>query len=524
MSVLHSTDIGNPASSTPAANSSQEVADQVVRLALDLREFVVQSVADGESFHFAERQVWDKARQIGFQAMELFVKLQGVGDLGEQVVSDEQKTLNRSPQPTETVVRSIFGEHIFEQYTYSPGKNKKIELRSISARMQLPEHRWSYLLQEFSQMFCVDQAFNQAADNLEAVLGAKFSVDTLEQTSQRMGTQAGEFLNALPTPKKKDEGEIFVASADCKGVPLIKEATAKVAAFEKAKKRPGNRRMATVTSAYTVDPYVRTAEQIVASLFRDEQEPEQKRNRPKRPKPQNKHTTAHFPTTFSDGDAEVPISGIHEGMAWLAGQVDTRREDEQVLVVVMDGQESLWDVAGMHFDEQEKLVSVLDIIHVSTYVWEASSLFHQSREMREAFTRERLLRILRGEVGGVIRGLRRMGSLYKLKGEPLKDLQRICGYFEKHRERMRYDKYLAAGYPIASGVIEGACGHLVKDRMERSGMRWTLEGARSMLNVRAAFQSDYWDNFQQQRVSELSNIAHPHRNLVKEYAPLNLTC
>jgi hypothetical protein len=454
--------------------------------------------------------------------MELFVTSQGSGDLGEQVVSDEQKILRRSEKPTETTVRSIFGNHVFQQYTYSRGKKKEIQLHPISARMELPEHCWSYLLQEFSQLFCVDHAFRPASENMQTVWGAKFSVDTLEQINQGMGPQASEFLNALPTPKKSDEGQIFVASADCKGVPLIKQEIAKVAAFEKGKKRPGNRRMATVASAYTVDAYVRTPEQILAALFRDEVQSQENGDQAKRPKPQNKHTTAHFPTSFLDGDTEVPITGIHEGMGWLADQVATRRAKEQVLVMVMDGQQSLWDVAGMHFGEQEHLVSVLDIIHVSTYVWEASSLFHQTREAREAFTRQRMRKILCGEVGGVIRGLRRMGSLAKLKGEPLKDLQRICGYFEKHRERMRYDEYLAAGYPIASGVIEGACRHLVKDRMERSGMRWTLEGARSMLNVRAVFQSDYWDDFQQQRVRKQSDLAHPHRNLIKDYAPLSL--
>ena len=190
----------------------------------------------------------------------------------------------------------------------------------------------------------------------------------------------------------------------------------------------------------------------------------------------------------------------------------------------MDGQESLWDIAELHFNNDERLVLILDIIHVSTYVWEASSLFQQSHEQRAAFTRERLLKILRGEVTGVIRGLRRMGSLDHLKGDKLKDLQRICGYFEKHQDKMRYDEYLAAGYPIASGVIEGACGHLVKDRMERSGMRWTLEGARSMLNLRAVFQSDYWNKFCQQRVTALSTIAHPHRDLVSNYAPLTIAC
>jgi hypothetical protein len=168
------------------------------------------------------------------------------------------------------------------------------------------------------------------------------------------------------------------------------------------------------------------------------------------------------------------------------------------------------------------ILDIIHVIHVATYVWEASSLFGRSREQRAAFTRERLLKILDGEVDGVIRGLRRMGSLGKLKGEKLKDLRRICGYFEKHKARMRYHEYLAAGYPIATGVIEGACGHLVKDRMERSGMRWTLEGARSMLNVRAVFQSDYWDKFCRQRVTQLSDSTHPNRNMVCNYTSLTM--
>ena len=539
MSLVDSTAPDNPLSPQPPENSPAQIARRLEQLALGLRDQVVEAAAEGESFDSTERNVRDSVRQIGFEALELFVRLQGLGDLGEQV-GDEQvgegqdrKTLYRSEEPSRTVVRSIFGEHAVEQYTYAAGRKKAIELRPISARMQLPEHRWSYLLQEFSQMFCADQAFRQAAEGLETIFGSKFSVGTLEQINQDMGQQAGEFLHRLPTPPKEEEGEFLVVSADCKGVPLVREDAAQVAAFEAAKKRPGNRRMATVTSAYTVDPHERTAEQVVAALFRDErpnaQQPgasaqpaSQESRPPRRPQPQSKHTAAHFPTRYLDGDTEIPISGIHEGIAWLAEQVAARRRPEQTLVLVMDGQESLWDVASLHFDAAERVVEILDLIHVSKYVWEASALFHRSREMREAFTRERLLKILHGEVRSVIRGLRRMGSLHNLRGETRKDLRRICGYFEKHQHRMRYDKYLAAGYPIASGVIEGACGHLVKDRMERSGMRWTLEGARSMLNVRAVFQSDYWDRFQSQRIEELSARAHPRHCLVENYMPLKL--
>jgi len=524
MSIEHSTDSCNPTSTDRP--SLLQVAQELERVGRDLQELVEKAVKEGSSFDSTERTAWAMVRQAGFQAMELLIRLQGQGDLGEEVVTSDGKTLDRSSEPAATTVRSIFGTHEFEEYTYSPGKNKKIELRPISARLQLPENRWSFLLQEFSQMFCVDQAFNQSADNLETVLAAKFSVDTLEQTTLRMGQEADTFLDELPTPDKKDEGAILVASADCKGVPLIKEEAAQVAAFETAKKRPGNRRMATVTSVYTVDPHARTAEQIVAALFRDKNEPDATSKKPKRrrPRPKNKHTSAHFPTTIVDGDAEVPISGIHEGMAWLGEQVSTRRKQRQLLILLMDGQESLWDVAKMHFPNDPRLVEILDLIHVSTYVWEASSLFYESRDQRATFTRERLLRLLHGEVSGVIRGLRRMGSLAKLKGEKLEDLQRICGYFEKHQHRMRYDEYLAAGYPIASGVIEGACKHLVKDRMERSGMRWTLEGARSMLNVRAVFQSDYWKMFCEQRVAKLSESSHPHRDLLHNYTPFTIAC
>jgi hypothetical protein len=522
MSVTHSTEGDNPACTKVSDRSTAEqLAGELEQAGTTLRSLMTDAVSNGDAFDTTERAVWDAVRTIGFQALELFIRLQGVGDLGDHVATDE-KSLQRSKRPTATIVRSIFGRHSFKQFTYSSGKNRAIELSPISARMQLPANQWSYFLQEFSQMFCVDQAFGQAAENLETVLGSPFSVDTLEQTNQRMGEQADAFLDQLPTPQKSDEGKLLVASADCKGVPLIRDDTAKVPAFDTAKKNPGNRRMATVTSVYSVDAYRRTPEEILAALFRDEGATEETKK--KRPQPKFKHTMAHFPTTVADGEATIAVSGIHEGVAWLGAQVSARRKKRQPLILLMDGQECLWDVAGQHLQGKRPLVEILDIIHVSTYVWEASSLFQSTREHREAFTRERLLKILQGDVRGVIRGLRRMGSLAKLNGEKLKTLQRICGYFEKHKARMRYDQYLAAGYPIASGVIEGACGHLVKDRMERSGMRWTLECARSMLNVRAVFQSDYWKQFHQQRIAKLNESLHPHRKQLGDYSPLTLAC
>lgn len=246
--------------------------------------------------------------------------------------------------------------------------------------------------------------------------------------------------------------------------------------------------MATVTNVYSVDRFERSSEDIVAALFRDDREAAD--NKSKHRKPKLKNTTAHFPTICVDQDEEIHISGIHEGIAWLTEQVLSRRQTDQPLVLLMDRQESLWNVASMHLTS-EAFVPILDIIHVSTYVWNASALLYHERCDRESFTRDRLLRLLKGEVTAVIRGMRRMGAVHELRGEKLNELEKICNYFENNKSRMKYDQYHKEGYPIASGFIEGICGHLVKDRMERSGMRWKLESARNVLNIRAEFQTDY---------------------------------
>jgi hypothetical protein len=117
-----------------------------------------------------------------------------------------------------------------------------------------------------------------------------------------------------------------------------------------------------------------------------------------------------------------------------------------------------------------------------------------------------------------------MATARELRGQNRADIVRIANYFAVHAQRMKYDEYLAKGYPIATGVIEGACRHLVKDRMERSGMRWTLAGAKAILNLRAVRESGYWERFQAVRRTRESTVTHPNRSLLRSYTPLNLAC
>jgi hypothetical protein len=495
-------------------------ADSLVKLAEDLAGFVRRAVQEGASLDHLERGALQRVLDIGHAAVDMFLEAQGNGDLGDSVITAEGTVIYRSDTAMTRPLRTIFGEHTFDAYVYGSGSKRKIELRPIDARLNIPQGKASYLLQEFSQLFCVEKAFGVGARQFETVFGQRLSVDVLEDINRDMGQQAERFLDIMPKPPAKKEGEILVTTADGKGVPLVKKDAQQVPAFDE-KERPGNRRMATLGCVYTVDKHVRTPEQIVAALFR-----EQKVSQPEaRPEPQGKHYRGYFAEPAEPGEEAVPSA--YRTWTWMAQEVTARWQTGQPLICLMDGQPVLWEAADAcltDFIEDKRQagkplvqVEILDIMHVSTYVWKAAKAFHGHKEHQEAFAQDRLLRILRGEVAGVITGLRRMASQRNLTGQALKDVTTACNYFEKNRQRMRYDEYLQAGYPIASGVIEGACRHVIKDRMEQGGMRWTLAGAEAMLNVRSVCASSEWEDFGTWRQAKQASRVHPHRAMVKNY-------
>jgi hypothetical protein len=487
----------------------------------ELGRFVHHAAAEGRSLREVERSVFDRLLQVGRAAINQFLVLQGDGDLGDTVTADNGQTLFRSAEPVARPLRTIFGEHHFSAFVYRKRRHPHtpIVLRPVDARLSLPSGRWSPLLEEFTQLFCLEGAYASAADAFARIFRQQLSVDTLEEVNQRMGAAAAEFLDGLAPPPAQEEGDLLVVTADGKGVPLVQDDAARLRCFEERPQRPGNRRMATLASVYSVHRHVRTPEEIVAALFRDVREQPELRH--PRPQPCHKRVIARFPKLFEELDETKPISGSIIALSWAAVEVEQRRRTGQPLVRLMDGQTSLWDAADACLADSlaaGPVFDILDIVHVASYVWRAAKVFHTHREHQEAFVRDRLLRILQGGVHGVIQGLRHRATRCRLAGAAREEVDTVCGYFTTHARRMNYDEYLAAGCPIATGVIEGACRHLVKDRMERSGMRWTQTHAQAMLDLRAVHQSSYWDDFHQQRIANQQASSQPFRNLLP---PLN---
>lgn len=493
--------------------SPQSQFSKASQLASGLDSYVREAARNGTSLHDVEQKIHETVLQIGHEAMKLLIELQPDGDLGPTVETSDGVILQRSKQPVDRPLQTIFGCFEIRGFAYSRGTNRKVELRPVDARLQLPEGYGSYLFEEFAQFFCVEQAYGQSRTAIARIFNQSVSVETLQRINGRVGLQAEAWLDDLKAPDVSEEGDILVLTADGKGVPLVKQDAKRVPLFD-ADPRRGNRRMATLSAVYSVDRYVRSKEEILAALFRDpadKRPTENQRDTNVRPEPVARQLTARFARERSLDEEPELISGTREAVVWASLRVDDRHQQNQPLVCLCDGQPSLWETIDRVLEPgpAAEKVEILDLLHACQYVWDAAKVFHQHREQQEAFARERMDRLLSGAVAGVIRGLRRMATDRKLTGDKLKTINTVCGYLTNNAARMKYDEYLQAGYPIATGVIEGACRYLVKDRMERSGMRWTLQGAQAMLHVRSIHHSNDRTDFYKQRILDEQKSLYP---------------
>ena len=183
-------------------------------------------------------------------------------------------------------------------------------------------------------------------------------------------------------------------------------------------------------------------------------------------------------------------------MAIAAHERDPARA--KTLVCLMDGETALWDVQR---EWLPRAVGILDLFHVLERLWQVAHVFHrEGSHEAEQFVARHLRLLLKGRVGYVIGRFKRLRDEHTLSGSRRCVVSAAIGYYENNRRHMRYDEYLAAGYPIGSGVAEGACRHVVKDRLEQTGMRWTVSGAQAMLHLRAIYLNGHWNKFVNYRI------------------------
>ncbi len=489
-------------------NGQGAALEQRVR---EIRGYIEQSVREACPVHEVEQRLWDQLLKFGHDALDLFFSLQGTGEQGKVLGLPDGRTLRRLPGTYPKTYRSIFGEFTLERVAYGTRAGQKLECVPLDTRLQLPQSVFSYVLQDWNGQLSVENPYGQVNRVLGRLLGFEQPVDSLERINVQGAETVAAWREAKPLPNAEEEGEYCVVSADGKGVPIRRSADEPAIAehIRKRGPKPNRKKMAIVGSVYTVDAVSRTAEEVVESLFRAPEERAPKREHP-RAKPCGKQVRAALSREVEGQE----VNATEEVIGWLAEQAERRRPQlGDKTLVLMDGQPSLWEAVSRQLAADAR-VEILDLLHVTPRLWEAAHLFcPEGSQAALQFVKERLLRLLHGEVNKIIGGLRQMGTKRRLKGKRRERLDKLCNYLQKNQSRMRYDEYLAAGYPIASGVIEGACRHFVKDRMERAGMRWTVDRAQAMLDLRSTYLNGDWDEFTAFRIKRETARLYPHREL-----------
>lgn len=481
----------------------------------DMMEFVKRAIKSKEfRIDEVERALFEQLLVVGGHALQGLIDAAGDGNHGETVEHDG-KTLQRSEDRKTKPYRSIFGVLSVERYVYAAGPKKKVEWAPVDARLSLPAGEQSYVLEDWMLRVCVKESFEEGVSSLRDLLGVNTSVRAAEIMTRNMAEHANSFSETKAAPDPNTEKEIIVLAADGKGVPMrrplkerLKEhqaagtsagsppqdclsADEESASPKKKRLGPGEKRtrkqMAYVGAVYSIAPFVRTADQVVDELRRKERQAD-------RPRPQNKQVFAEM-TRFREGEV---INGQVRCFARLALLAILRAVRTKTLICLMDGQRSLWNLKESWFP---RAIGVLDIFHVMERLWQVAHAFHGEGTLEaESQVTHHLRLLLEGKVSYVIGVYKRMLNEYSLKGGKAKTVRDTITYFENNKQYMKYHEYLANGYPIGTGVVEGACRHFVKDRMELAGMRWEIEGAQAMLSLRALYLNDQWDDFVEHRI------------------------
>ena len=442
---------------------------------------------DRQRLDQVERGLLRELLALGLTLLQAFVARLGTGDVGPTLERDSN-CWRRLPEPRRRRYVSIFGELELRRHGYGTREGQKIQAVPLDEALGLPASDFSYVVQDWSQRLCVKGSFAEAAAELQQLLGLTTSVASLETLNRQVSDAADGFRQQQAPPAVAD-GALLVVSGDGKGVPMCAADQPEPTPAADDGVPRGKKRMAYVGAVYSVAPFVRTADDVLDEYRRRQRAAD-------RPAPQGKRVWAEM--------TQVVAGETCDGRTTLFGEMadDVARRDPTGAaprVAVMDDEAALWAAMRLFFGDA--CVGVLDLIHVLGYLWLAAHVFHPTGSAAaQAFVDERLRQLLEGRVGRVVGGLRQMLAKHALTGAKRRTLQTVITYLANNQAHMRYDVYLAAGYPIASGVIEGACRHVVQDRLEQTGMRWTRRGAQAMLHLRALYLNGDWDAFLEHRI------------------------
>jgi hypothetical protein len=360
----------------------------------------------------------------------------------------------------------------------------------LDKALVLPARSFSYELQRRLVKAAVQNPFLESVQTIAELTGVAVSKRSLEEILPDAARDFDAFYQQRSVAAAT--GAILVAAVDAKGIPMVKPGGAQPKARLTKGQKANKKRMATVATVFTRGPWVRTPQQVIESLFPTSR-PASGEVPP--PRPENKRVWASL------------LKGKTAVIQEVAEEMDRRDPSRSLIrLALTDGERAL----QIRVDQKLNVTLILDLMHVLEKLWKAAYCFHAEASLEaDLWVIDRALRILFGEVGQVVKGIRQSITKRGLSGPKRKTLNAVANYLYRNRARMRYHEYLANGWPIASGPVEGACKNLIKDRMERSGMRWTEPMAEALVQLRAIYLSGDFDRYWEFHIEQDQRRLYP---------------
>lgn len=441
------------------------------------------SLSHGELEHVLDR----RGRELLRRLLQDHLDLRAQREERVEVVDVDGVTHGSVEAGHTRQLATVFGAVTVERLAYRHRRSPN--LHPADGALNLPNERHSHGLRRVAVIESTRGSFEDAADAIERATGVVVGKRQVEELTAKAAIDVDEFYTAsVPGPGEPDD--VLMLSADGKGIVMrpdsLRPATQKAAAetttklesrLSKGEKR-NRKRMAEVGAVCDVTPVPRRPIDVLVSG--DGHDP------PPAPRAKGKWITASVA-----GDASEVVARVFE-------EAERRDPDHQrTWVALVDGNNHQIDRIQAEAKTRNVGVTiVVDLIHVIEYLWGAVwCFFTEGDPGAEAWVRARTMAVLEGNAREVAAGIRRRATTLALAAPKRKKADACAVYLTNKAPYLDYPTALAAGWPVATGVIEGACRHLVADRMDITGARWSVDGAEAVLKLRAVRCNGDFDTY-----------------------------
>ena len=502
-----------PKSSFPKNNNSLQTTKHFLfaeEKFLELTRWLTSSETIRMKHSKLENAITIEGRELLRRLLEEHIKFRGLGDVGSYIVGSDGVTRSHK-RIHKRILITIFGEVVVERLGY--GAKGKNSLFPKDASLNLPIESYSHGIRKLIAREVSKNSFDEALDAVYQTTGVSIPKRAAEILANKAVEDFDKFYQeqcSSRSLKEEKSSSLMVLTTDGKGIVMrredLRETTRKRSEktqhkLNKRKSRgekANSKRMATVASVYGIDAFTRTPKQIINELTAEESISSI------RPRPVAKRVWASIEKSPEEVIENIFDEALHR---------DPKKQ--KIWVCLVDGDpKQLRRIRKEAKKRNVNLTIIIDVIHVIEYLWKAARVFHEETSLEaEEWVTERLHGILQGKAGYIAAGMRRSATLRKFSEKIRKPIDKCARYLIKYSPYLRYHDYLNKGFPIATGVIEGACRNLIKDRMDVTGARWSLKGAEAIIKLRSLRTSgdfeNYWDFHENQEY---------YRNYYSQYA------